>query len=264
MGSAKEILVKPISAKDANIICKRNHYSGSVVTNSQLHLGVFFHGKCEGVMQFGPSLDKSKMVTLVRETGWNGFIELNRMAFSDKLPRNSESRALSIAFKIIKRNYPQIKWVVSFSDGAQCGDGTIYRASGFDLVGIKKNNQIIEFPDGFRTTRFVLTCSTRPQKFNIAKKYGIKVDSSASLKPFLEFGCRVLLGYQLKYIYFINKECKNRLTVPILPFSTIEKMQAGMYKGKPRQKQAMDCDQHSQRQCNTDLDAPSLEACKDG
>lgn len=40
-----------------------------------------------------------------------------------------------------------------------------------------------------------------------------------------------LHGFQLKYIYFINKSCINDLNVPILPFSEIYKVGAGMYKG---------------------------------
>lgn len=95
-------------------------------------------------MQFGPSLDKSKIMGLVTGTGWNEFLELNRLAFSDALPRNSESRALGIAFRLIRKHYPHVQWIVSFADGAQCGDGTIYRASGFALTGIKKNNTIWE------------------------------------------------------------------------------------------------------------------------
>ena len=59
------------------------------------------------------------------------------MAFSEKLPRNSESRAISIAMKLIKKHYPHIDWVVLFADGTQCGDGTIYRASGFVLTDIR-------------------------------------------------------------------------------------------------------------------------------
>ena len=93
MGNAKDILIQPISAKDANAIVKRFHYSGKVVNNSQLHFGVFYQGRCEGAMQFGPSLDKRKIQGLVAGTQWHEFLELNRIAFSDKLPRNSESRA---------------------------------------------------------------------------------------------------------------------------------------------------------------------------
>jgi hypothetical protein len=148
VASAKDLIVKPISASDANKIIKALHYSGKVVSNSQLHFGVFLNGKCGGAMQFGPSLDKRKIQGLVSGTLWNEFIELNRMAFADWLPRNGESRCIGYAMRFIKKHYPHIKWVVSFSDGTQCGDGTIYRASGFVLTGIKENTQIWEAPSG--------------------------------------------------------------------------------------------------------------------
>ena len=102
MASAKDIIIKPISAQAANALVKRVHYSGKVVPNSQLHFGVFLNGKLEGAMSFGPSTDKRKTIGVVRSTEWNNFLELNRMAFSDVLPRNSESRAMAIAFKLIK------------------------------------------------------------------------------------------------------------------------------------------------------------------
>lgn len=133
MVSAKDILVKPINARSANALVKKVHYSGKVVANSNLHFGVFLNGKLEGVMSFGSPMDKSKMLPLVKDTKWNGMLELNRMAFSDALPKNSESRALGVAFRLIKKHYPHIEWVLSFSDGTQCGDGTIYRASGLVL-----------------------------------------------------------------------------------------------------------------------------------
>ena len=39
-----------------------------------------------------------------------------------------------------------------------------------------------------------------------------------------------MTGYQLRYIYLLDKSCT--ITVPILPFSDIDKLGAGMYKGK--------------------------------
>lgn len=45
-------------------------------------------------------------------------------------------------------------------------------------------------------------------------------------------GGEIEVGYQLRYIYFIDKSCKEKLTVPILPFSEIDKIGAGMYKGE--------------------------------
>ncbi|NBT33756.1 MAG: hypothetical protein EBT13_18145 [Rhodobacteraceae bacterium] len=220
MGDAKRLIVKPISAKDANRIVQSLHYSGKTVQNSQLHLGVFLDGKCGGAMQFGPSLDKRKIQGLVRGTLWNEFIELNRMAFADWLPRNGESRALGFAFRWMRKQYPQLKWCVSFADGTQCGDGTIYRASGFALTGITHNNSIIELPSGEKVASMTFTKGS-----HILKQNG---------RAGIPEGSKRLPGFQLRYIYFIDPSCKEKLTVPILPFSEIDRVGAGMYKGKPR------------------------------
>lgn len=257
MPSAKDIIVKPIAAAAAAKVVKAVHYSGKVVNNSQLHFGVFLNGKLEGAMQFGPSLDKRKTQRLVEGTLWNGFLELNRMAFSEALPKNSESRALGVAMRLIKKHYPHIEWIISFSDGSQCGDGTIYRASGFLLTGIKANDQIIEFPDGLRETRLVLTDARRPRRLELANRYGVEVGGGSSLKPFMEIGAKPVQGFQLRYVYFLNSDARQRLTVPVLPFSKIDEMGAGMYKGKPRAKQAMADIQSEQRQGGTDPHAPN-------
>lgn len=148
MGRALEIEVKVIPSKLANPFIKRVHYSGKVVNNSTLHFGVFLDGFLHGVMSFGNPTDKRKVLGLVEGTEWNGMLELNRMAFDDYLPRNSESRAISIAMRLIKKNAPHVKWVLSYADGCQCGDGTIYRASNFVLTGIKKNTGLRKDPRG--------------------------------------------------------------------------------------------------------------------
>jgi len=223
MGDAKRLVVKPISSRDACKIIKSLHYSGKTVQNSQLHLGVFLDGKCGGAMQFGPSLDKRKMLGLVKGTLWNEFIELNRMAFADWLPRNGESRALGYAFRWMRKQYPQIKWCVSFADGTQCGDGTIYRASGFVLTGLKENNQIWQAPTGEVFSRTTTT-----------KGNHILETGASSMKQYKDAGWKPLPGFQLRYIYFLDPSARERLTVLVLPFSEIERRGAGMYRGKPR------------------------------
>lgn len=219
MTKAKNILVRPIEAKDGNRFIAKHHYSGKVVPNSQLHLGVFLDGRLEGVMQFGPSMDKRKVIGLVKNTEWNGFIELNRMAFTDALPRNSESRAISVALRMIRKHYPHIEWVISYADGTQCGDGTIYRAAGFVLTQIKKNSTILRLADG--TIGANITYSKA--------KHILKTGKAA--KP---AGSETLRGHQFRYIYFINKEAQKRLNCAIIPFAKIKELGVGMYKGKTR------------------------------
>lgn len=233
MTSAKDIAIKPITAQAANALVKRVHYSGKHTQNSQLHFGVFLRGRLEGAMQFGPSIDKRKTQSIVAGTKWNGFIELNRMAFSDILPRNSESRALSIAFKLIRNHYPHIEWIISFADATQCGDGAIYRASGFILTGIKKNVQMLLMPDGSIIAKKTLD---NPNNMGPSGAFGSRAAKESGAVP--------LPGYQLRYIYFLNRDARNRLTVPELPFSKIDEMGAGMYKGKSKRvKQANSGDQ---------------------
>jgi len=238
VGDAKRIIVKPISASDANRIVKALHYSGKVVNNSQLHLGVFLDGKCGGAMQFGPSLDKRKMLGLVSGTLWNEFIELNRMAFADWLPRNGESRAVGYAFRWMRKQYPHIKWCVSFADGTQCGDGTIYRASGFVLTSINSHTEAWLLPNGESVQACTLrqsgyTAWLKPymteQKFN-----ELRGGATSSGRIMKAVGAKHLPGFQLRYIYFIDPTARDRLTVPILPFSEIDKRGAGMYKGQRR------------------------------
>ena len=94
---------------------------------------------------------------------------------------------------------------MSYADGTQCGDGTIYRASGFSLCGINKNSTIYTLPNG----------KTK------AKHGTSKADFTGAIKK---------TGFQLRYIYIIDKSCK--INVPIIPFSKIDELGVGMYRGK--------------------------------
>ena len=133
MGRAKDIRVEPISATDARRVVRCLHYSGKVDTRSQLHFGVFLDGKCGGAMQLGPPIDKRRVIGTVRGTRWDGLLDLHRLALAEWMPRNSESRVISVAMRIISRAYPQVDWVQSYADATQSGDGGIYRAAGFHL-----------------------------------------------------------------------------------------------------------------------------------
>lgn len=211
MGRAKEIIVKVINSKVANVFVKKHHYSGKVVNMSSLHFGCFLDGNLHGVMSYGSPMDKRNVLPLV-DSGesntnkrWNEMLELNRMAFDDFLPKFSESRCISVSVRLIKKNAPQVKWILSYSDATQCGDGTIYRASGFKLTQINKNGTIYKLSTG-----------------EIVAKRG---DSKYNFE-----GAKKLVGFQNRYILLLDKSCK--ITVPILAFKTIDEQGAGMYRGK--------------------------------
>jgi len=211
MGRAKEIIVKVINSKVANAFVKKHHYSGKVVNMSNLHFGCFLDNQLHGVMSYGSPMDKRNVLPLVDsgETDinkrWNEMLELNRMAFDDYLPKYSESRCIAISIRMIKKNAPQIKWILSYSDATQCGDGTIYRASGFKLTQINKNGTIYRLANGEV----------------VAKRGDSKYDFN---------GAKALEGFQNRYILLIDKSCK--IVPEILDFKMIDELGAGMYKGE--------------------------------
>ena len=206
MGRALDIDVRVIPTKIATPFIKKHHYSGKVVNNSSLHFGVFLDGRLHGVMSYGPSLDKSKIQHLVEGTKWNGFLELNRMAFDAYLPRNSESRAISMSIKLIKKNAPHVKWIVSFADGCSCGDGTIYRASNFVLTGIKENEALVMLPNGEKIHKMVIQSSPTTPRPELGGRSLFDISGGKySWKAYMrESGAKTLKGYQFRYIYFID------------------------------------------------------------
>lgn len=206
--SAKDIILKPIPSKIANTFVKKHHYSWKVVNNSQLHFGVFYNWILWGVMSYWPSTDKSKLIGLVEWTWWNEFIELNRMAFSDMLPKYSESRAIAISIRLLKKKAPHLKWIISFADWCQCWDWTIYRASGFDLSNIKENTGMRMAPN-WKAYSQVTYSAHKPNQMKEFKTW------------------EKIPWFMLRYIKLIQPNLKKNYEV--LPYSTIKEMWARMY-----------------------------------
>jgi hypothetical protein len=128
-----------------------------------------------------------------------------------------------------------MKWIQSYADACQCGDGTIYRASGFRLVAIKKNNSMWKMPDGEVVCKIVFEPSFGVRKGvdgGIKSKYG-KNGGETSTSFLKSINATPLVGFQMRYIYFWDDNEK-RCNLKFLPFSAIAEMGASMYKGKRR------------------------------
>ena len=241
MANCKDIVVKVIPAQIANAFVKKHHYSGKVVNNSQLHFGCFLDNVLHGVISFGCPLDKRKVQRLVLDKNgnpalWNEYLELNRMAFDETLPRNSESRCISVAIRLIRKNAPHIRWILSFADGTHCGDGTIYRASGFKLTGVSQAS-MIELPErlwkfnggSHYAHRMTLQAKSNVMYKVIQKELGLHGENKSMEWCAEKLGTKVVEGFQLRYIYIIDPNF--HLAMPEIPFTKIDELGAGMYKG---------------------------------
>lgn len=82
------------------------------------------------------------------------------------------------------------------------------------MTSIKKN-ATIKINDKGEKVANISFSAHRPQDMAVFRK---------EFKP--------LEGYMLRYIYFIDKKCRSRLTVPEIPFTKIDEIGAGMYKSQ--------------------------------
>jgi hypothetical protein len=127
--------VREIDRGKANALIQRHHYSRKFYSASYIHLGVFVGGEIMGVLQFGYAMNPASQASVVADTEMDEYLELNRMWLEDALPRNSESRAIASAIKVIRASYPKIKWIQSFADERCRLGGVVYQACNFRYYG---------------------------------------------------------------------------------------------------------------------------------
>ena len=215
-----------------------------------LYLGVWLDHNLIGSMSFGRAIDIRKSRRLVHGTAWDGFVELGRLCMVDDTPPNVESRALSVALRLIRREYPYIEWVQTFADATQSGDGTIYRALGFLLTQIKVNRQLM---------RGTATDSGKAIAAVTASKgvYALRQGGKSSIQWLKDAGYEYIPGYQLRYVKFLYPDMEHRLMCPILPYTEIDRVGAGMYKGRPKDSSEPLGSPAERGRGSTDPDAPA-------
>ena len=102
------------------------------------------------------------------------------------------------------------------------------------MTGIKENLNLAELPDGTRIHKMTLASNpTTPRKELGGLTFFDVTGGTYNFKKYLDYvGANPIPGFQLRYMYFIDPSYRKRLTVPEIPFSRIDEMGAGMYKGE--------------------------------
>lgn len=214
----KRLIVAPIHRTEAVALVVRNHYSRGYARNSMLHLGVFDGPRLVGALQFGPPICRRNMLGLVPGTPWNDMLELNRMVLENDVPRNAESRVIAAACRLLRRHAPHVKWVLSFADAGQCGDGTIYRAAGFQLTGIRWT-EFLRMPSG-RMVHKLCVSANAPHALG----------GAASVPEFARrSGAQRVRLPSVRYVKILDSRFK--LRDPPLPYAAIAEAGASCYRG---------------------------------
>lgn len=129
--SAKEIRIERITMAQADAYSIKYHYLHRTAKNSKIAFGIFAKGELHGIMIWGMPVAPMK-----GQKGLNfNQLELRRMFCDGHLPKNSESRCLAIATRILHNLFPNVRKLVAYSDLSQGHRGGIYKAAGWIFDG---------------------------------------------------------------------------------------------------------------------------------
>ncbi len=146
--SVKQLRLEPIQKRAAIQLLTTGHHLGAGSITFSLALGVFWNGRLEGVLTFGcPIVNNATLAFGLRQREvW----ELRKMWLSDRLPRMSEGRALSVAARLIRAKYPQIRMLITYCDGAE--KAAAYIGSGWVRHSITRHIFAFRQKDGTEIT----------------------------------------------------------------------------------------------------------------
>lgn len=122
------------------------HYSRSLPTPPRVNIGVWEQCEFIGAVIFSRGTARHGASAL--GVGHHEFAELTRVAL--RRHESPVSRILSIAIKIVRKQCPGLRVLVSFADPAQGHHGGIYQAGGWVFIGQGPGTTEYLAPDGKR------------------------------------------------------------------------------------------------------------------
>lgn len=132
--SPLQLFVKEITKLTAATFYKKWHYLGDGGFIHQFSFGAYYDNEMVGAISFGPPLAKN-IKGLYDSDNQDGVLELTRLAMHDDCPKNSESRFISVAIKLLRKLF-NLRLLITYADTAVGHTGVVYKASGFEYLGL--------------------------------------------------------------------------------------------------------------------------------
>ena len=132
--SPHNLELRRIDKPKAEMCYEKWHYLGKQGFISEINYGVYCNSKLYGCISFGSPNAKVLFPFYTPETQ-EGWWEVKRLALSDDLPKNSESRIIGVSIRLLKQ-VRKVNGIVTYADSGVGHEGTIYKASGFKYRGL--------------------------------------------------------------------------------------------------------------------------------
>ena len=115
----------------ARKIIIKNHYLHSLPGCTKLCFGVFSENRLMGAITFGSG--PANAFRLVEGVAIDECLTLTRLWLSNELPPNSESRAIAVSLRYLKR-YTRLKFLVSYADPARFRSKLLFPATKWGML----------------------------------------------------------------------------------------------------------------------------------
>ena len=140
------IHLQPIAKSVARTMIEKNHYSHKW-TNCTVAYGVYykdhiestffggFNNKLIGVLVYGNAVGRLASKSISELLTNDQVFELTRLWIADGYGKNIESYCIADSFRLLNKEYPHIKSILSYADSEVGHAGIIYQATGFLYQG---------------------------------------------------------------------------------------------------------------------------------
>lgn len=189
-----ELLVDFCSFQAAKYACLNWHYSKSVPAGKIVKIGVWENKEYIGCVLF--SRGANRKIGMPYQLDQTQICELTRIALNQH--KTPVTKILSKAIKLLKKNSPKLKLIVSYADTNQKHLGIIYQASNWIYTG-KTAHEAGVILNGKKTHRR-----------SINSKYG--TSDIQYLKKHIDPNVKIIKGEgKHKYLYPLNKMLRKKL-----------------------------------------------------
>ena len=187
-----------INHEMAKFSCEAFHYSKSIPGGKLVKFGVWENDKFIGAVLFGSGvcpqignkykLDQTQICELVR-------VALNKHD-------TPVTRIISICLKMLKKDFPSLKIIVSYADKDQGHEGIIYRAGNWYLDGISNENK--------KGNSYIIN-GEKIHSRTLHKKYGVNSLKINWLRENIDPKADFWLNKgKYKFLYFFDEELKKK------------------------------------------------------
>ena len=188
----KSFIVKLVDRKEIKDFIETWHYSKSINGLKVSYcFGLYDNDILIGAMIYGkPAMNNQ--ATKYNKENPDKVMELRRLCCIDDTPKNTESYFIGKTLKWLKK-HTEIQTIISYADITQGHEGTIYKATNFNHIGISPAGKVIIYNGKQYHDKTIRT------------KYNGKLKPFAKkIKKALEIGDANYIKTKGKHIYLYN------------------------------------------------------------